>query len=362
MKKENINKLSEEQLYQSLSAYAQKKFSAYYFLIEENSWNLIVKEAIKASKKTHTIMPQNPFEELFIEHIKVLLKNKKDEIIKDPNQLLERISEYMKDKTKKKIDTSEQAQAQLQKLSTFLKKLQFFLTPEFCLKLLETNNTIFQLVETIVTTHLSQIQKNLINEITEDDFIILLIETYCAQKKINIEDTIDEEWIDLPSTSSVSSFDPVGIYLQEINQIPLLTPAQEQILGYKILEGDEQAKKQLTEANLRLVVSIAKRYIGRGLLFLDLIQEGNKGLITAVEKFDAQKGFKFSTYATWWIRQAINRGIANQARTIRIPVHQVEKNYKYQKTVQALANQLNREPTIQEIAKKTKSARKRKKL
>ena len=144
--------------------------------------------------------------------------------------------------------------------------------------------------------------------------------------------------------------DPVRMYLREIGRIPLLTFDQELNLAKRILKGDEEAKKELAESNLRLVVSIAKKYVGRGMLFLDLIQEGNMGLIKAVEKFDYTKGFKFSTYATWWIRQAITRAIADQARTIRIPVHMVETINKLIRTSRHLLQQLGREPTPEEIA------------
>ena len=144
--------------------------------------------------------------------------------------------------------------------------------------------------------------------------------------------------------------DPVKVYLKEIGRVPLLTPEEEIELAIRISEGDEEAKKKLAESNLRLVVSIAKRYVGRGMQFLDLIQEGNLGLIKAVDKFDYTKGFKFSTYATWWIRQAITRAIADQARTIRIPVHMVETINKVKKTNSQLLHQNGRDPTAEEIA------------
>ena len=155
---------------------------------------------------------------------------------------------------------------------------------------------------------------------------------------------------DLAELESVSIADPVRMYLREIGKIPLLTPEEEIELAKRVEEGDEGAKKKLIEANLRLVVSIAKKYIGRGLSFLDLIQEGNLGLIRAVEKFDYRKGFKFSTYATWWIRQAITRAIADQARTIRIPVHMVETINKLIRVSRQLVQQLGREPATEEIA------------
>ena len=152
------------------------------------------------------------------------------------------------------------------------------------------------------------------------------------------------------SFEGISVDDPVRMYLREIGRIPLLTFDEELDLAKRILEGDEEAKQKLAESNLRLVVSIAKKYVGRGMLFLDLIQEGNMGLIKAVEKFDYTKGFKFSTYATWWIRQAITRAIADQARTIRIPVHMVETINKLIRTSRHLLQQLGREPSPEEIA------------
>ena len=152
------------------------------------------------------------------------------------------------------------------------------------------------------------------------------------------------------SLDGVSVDDPVRMYLREIGKIPLLSYEEELELAQKVLEGDEDAKKKLSESNLRLVVSIAKKYVGRGMLFLDLIQEGNMGLIKAVEKFDYTKGYKFSTYATWWIRQAITRAIADQARTIRIPVHMVETINKLIRTSRLLLQRMGREPTVEELA------------
>ena len=164
------------------------------------------------------------------------------------------------------------------------------------------------------------------------------------------EDEVDVENIDLSVPEGVSIEDPVRMYLKEIGKVPLLSAEEEIELAQRMEEGDQEAKKRLAEANLRLVVSIAKRYVGRGMLFLDLIQEGNLGLIKAVEKFDYRKGYKFSTYATWWIRQAITRAIADQARTIRIPVHMVETINKLIRVSRQLLQELGREPTPEEIA------------
>lgn len=165
-----------------------------------------------------------------------------------------------------------------------------------------------------------------------------------AVEDIKVED------IDLNNMDGINIDDPVRMYLREIGRIPLLSYEEELELAKRVLDGDEEAKQKLAESNLRLVVSIAKKYVGRGMLFLDLIQEGNMGLIKAVEKFDYTKGYKFSTYATWWIRQAITRAIADQARTIRIPVHMVETINKLIRTSRHLLQQLGREPSPEEIA------------
>ena len=190
-------------------------------------------------------------------------------------------------------------------------------------------------------------------EDTDDDFVLLLDDD---DKADDVPDGVilDKDGaIDVDATvpKGVAVDDPVRMYLKEIGRVPLLTADEEIVLAQRMEEGDDDAKKQLCEANLRLVVSIAKRYVGRGMLFLDLIQEGNLGLIKAVDKFDYRKGYKFSTYATWWIRQAITRSIADQARTIRIPVHMVETINKLNRVSRQLLQIYGREPTTDEIAK-----------
>ena len=183
--------------------------------------------------------------------------------------------------------------------------------------------------------------------ISSDDDLDVDMDVIMAEEA----DDVDMENIDLSVPDGVSIEDPVRMYLKEIGKVPLLSADREIELAQRMEEGDEDAKKELAEANLRLVVSIAKRYVGRGMLFLDLIQEGNLGLIKAVEKFDYHKGYKFSTYATWWIRQAITRAIADQARTIRIPVHMVETINKLIRVSRQLLQELGREPLPEEIAK-----------
>ncbi|MBP9995987.1 MAG: RNA polymerase sigma factor RpoD [Lachnospiraceae bacterium] len=196
-----------------------------------------------------------------------------------------------------------------------------------------------------------QVQEN--DDATDDMAIDMDIDMEMVDDEevvLTEEDEVDVENIDLSVPDGVSIEDPVRMYLKEIGKVPLLSAEEEIELAKRMEEGDEEAKKKLAEANLRLVVSIAKRYVGRGMLFLDLIQEGNLGLIKAVEKFDYRKGYKFSTYATWWIRQAITRAIADQARTIRIPVHMVETINKLIRVSRQLLQELGREPSPEEIA------------
>ena len=186
--------------------------------------------------------------------------------------------------------------------------------------------------------------------ITDNSGDELLLDNDMDMESLDDEEEVELDKIDLSVPEGVSIEDPVRMYLKEIGKVSLLSADEEIELAKRMEKGDEAAKKRLAEANLRLVVSIAKRYVGRGMLFLDLIQEGNLGLIKAVEKFDYRKGYKFSTYATWWIRQAITRAIADQARTIRIPVHMVETINKLIRVSRQLLQELGREPTPEEIA------------
>ena len=188
-----------------------------------------------------------------------------------------------------------------------------------------------------------------IKDVLKEDPTIDVSDVELEEPVINDED-VEEVEIDLSIPEGIAIDDPVRMYLKEIGRVPLLTAEEEIQLAKRIEEGDEYAKRRLTEANLRLVVSIAKRYVGRGMLFLDLIQEGNLGLLKAVEKFDYRKGYKFSTYATWWIRQAITRAIADQARTIRIPVHMVETINKLHRVSRRLLQEFGRDPVPEEIA------------
>ncbi len=193
---------------------------------------------------------------------------------------------------------------------------------------------------------------DLYNSLMEANIQVVTDEELAGEGTDDADGGIEDILKDSTLAKELTINDPVRMYLKEIGKISLLTLEEEMALSKKIVEGDEEAKNKLAESNLRLVVSIAKRYVGRGMLFLDLIQEGNIGLMKAVEKFDAEKGYKFSTYATWWIRQAITRAIADQARTIRVPVHMVETINRLSRFQRQLTLELNREPTEEELAKK----------
>ena len=195
------------------------------------------------------------------------------------------------------------------------------------------------------------LENNKVDVLAPDEDLEMEPELFLEEEDLE-EEEIDVDHLELSMPEGVNIEDPVRMYLREIGKVPLLTPEEEIDLAKRMEMGDESAKKRLAEANLRLVVSIAKRYVGRGMQFLDLIQEGNLGLIKAVEKYDYSKGFKFSTYATWWIRQAITRSIADQARTIRIPVHMVETINRLIRTSRQLLQELGREPLPEELAKK----------
>ena len=244
-------------------------------------------------------------------------------------------------KMRERAERAEKFQAKLQELLALAKKKKNMLEYQ------EINDHFkdFALSPEQIEKILDFLEANHVDvlRITDDDDDILIDDE-------DVENDVEMEKIDLSVPDGVSIEDPVRMYLKEIGKVPLLTAEEEIELAKRMELGDEEAKKRLAEANLRLVVSIAKRYVGRGMLFLDLIQEGNLGLIKAVEKFDYTKGYKFSTYATWWIRQAITRAIADQARTIRIPVHMVETINKLIRVSRQLLQELGREPTPEEIA------------
>ena len=241
---------------------------------------------------------------------------------------------------------------EFKKLSAFFESINFFPTPDLYIELLK-NSLINRIVKKIVDVNLNIISSNEIEKIFKDDFSISLIETYCMVNDIKIEEKEDAFYDDFDDSREIYeaeyTLDSVKTYLLEINK-PLLRPEEEKELAYRVLQGDAKARNLFIERNLKLVVNIAKKYIGRGLQFMDLIQEGNLGLMTAVDRFDVTRGYKLSTYATHWIRQAITRAIADKGRNVRVPVHLYEKIGKFRRTQSILQKKLNREPKTEEIA------------
>ena len=268
-------------------------------------------------------------------------ENKKEEVKEKTEKLREKIKKVNEKEHKDDEETEETKKLKQEKVNNILKKAKE-----------KGKITYGDLASELDDVNPDQIDK--VFDAFEELGVDLLQDDMDEEPDIeDLKEVEDLKLDEITDTSyeGINVDDPVRMYLREIGRIPLLTFDEELDLAKRILKGDEEAKQKLAESNLRLVVSIAKKYVGRGMLFLDLIQEGNMGLIKAVEKFDYTKGFKFSTYATWWIRQAITRAIADQARTIRIPVHMVETINKLIRTSRHLLQQMGREPTPEEIAK-----------
>ena len=293
------------------------------------------KEAL--TKKNKAVEVENTTKEDKNVKAEILTQDDKSEEIVDEKQEQEE-SDIVSEESKKE-DIDQKTQEKLDSIIKKAKEKGKITYGELATELDDANPSEMEKV----FDAMEKIGVDLLNDDFEDE---PSEEDLAEVENLNIEEAFDDT-----NFEGISLDDPVRMYLREIGRIPLLSYDKETELAQKVLEGDEEAKKELAEANLRLVVSIAKKYVGRGMLFLDLIQEGNMGLIKAVEKFDYTKGFKFSTYATWWIRQSITRAIADQARTIRIPVHMVETINKLIRTSRHLLQQIGREPTPEELAK-----------
>ena len=296
------------------------------------------KEDIEETKKVST---KNKEEENKKEIEKETKTARKKQIKEEMKEEIKKNSKGKKQEDKKDITSEEAKKVKDEKVNSILKKAK------------EKGQITYE----DLAKELDDVEPDQIDQVFDafEEIGVDLLRDDDFEEEPDVEDLKEVENLKLDeitdtSYEGINVDDPVRMYLREIGRIPLLTYEQELDLAKRILEDDEEAKQKLAESNLRLVVSIAKKYVGRGMLFLDLIQEGNMGLIKAVEKFDYTKGFKFSTYATWWIRQAITRAIADQARTIRIPVHMVETINKLIRTSRHLLQQLGREPSVEEIA------------
>ena len=291
-------------------------------------------------------------------------KTKKEEAI-PTEEAREKVKEVEKEKAKKKKEKSESKDSKeikeekdSKESKETKKENEKDIAREKATKIIEKAKKSGKITYGELANQLEDISPDQIDKVFDvfEELGVDVLKDDIDDEEPELEDLEEVENLKLDDISNINDVegpntdDPVRMYLREIGRIPLLTSEEELDLAKRVLENDEEAKKKLAESNLRLVVSIAKKYVGRGMLFLDLIQEGNMGLIKAVDKFDYKKGFKFSTYATWWIRQAITRAIADQARTIRVPVHMVETINKLIRTSRHLLQQLGREPTPEEIA------------
>lgn len=299
----------------------------------------------KSSKEYCKILKDN----LVITLNKIISKKLGDERF-----CLQTINNYINKKFKN-ITNYMQAVSVLNNLEEFFNRFNLMPTPELLINLIKSNNAIEKSLKQLADEHIKIIRNDKINTIFSDINIIMLIETYCMLNNITIN---CEETIDI-SQKDYATDDITKIYLQEISKIPQLSREEEKKLAHEISEGSETAKKEFIERNLKLVAFIARDYVNRGLDFMDLIQEGNMGLIRAVEKFDATYGYKFSNYASYWIKRSIFRALAKCGRNIRLPIHLYEDIIRYNKTVKILEQEYFRKPTLEEVAKRMKITLKR---
>ncbi len=341
--KNDLSTMSSKSIYDLILPLVEELYSEFPSVSESEYLETVLNEIAIAKEE---YKEEQPFEEYIVNRIKKAMTENNSV---DHDAILQRMNNYIKRKAKD-INDSNTAIKFLKKMITFMNRNRIPLEPGFIIELIENNHNFHHLIELIVHNYSEYIKQGKIDQVIEDDTIILIIETYCSIENIEIEEPEDEnEIIDREGLT-----DYVKVYLQEIGRYPLLGPEEERELAYKIIQGDEKAKQKMIESNLRLVISIAKYYVGRGLPFLDVIQEGNLGLMKAVEKFDPTKGYKLSTYATWWIRQNIKRALADKGRTIRIPVHKYEKLTIFKRIYQQLEAKLNRAPTVEELAEAMK--------
>lgn len=344
-----IKEAQPSQIYNLLLPIIQKTFNAFSYvkISEKEFYNLVIKE-IELSKKTYN--NDISYSDYINRKIRVFLSEKTKTLLFDTNSSFDLVNNYINFKCKLTTST-EDIIKQFEKLNKFFETYNFLPSPDLLIELIDKNTIFSKMIGTIIKDYNSQIVSGKFEDIFENNLLIMTIETYCMINNIEIQDTSEKE---TNYTSDAETVDSIHAYLYEIGNIPILSVEEEKELALRISNGDLIAKQIFIESNLKFVVSVAKKYIGRGLPLLDLIQEGNMGLMTAVERFDVEKGFRFLTYATSWIKQSILRAIANTGRNIRIPVYLHEKVNKYIKTVTYLENKLNRVPTNEEIADEMK--------
>ena len=341
---ENFQQMDSKKIYNHLLPTINRIYEKYkYINISIEEYNNLVLNEINDSKKEN--IDNYLYEAYLKKKIQNLLNKYIEEKIYDINESFNIINNYINQNFTKTNDYRK-ATIYFDKLNNYFESYDFIPDIDTIIKLINENNIFGNMIKSIYEHYQSKIIKGNYEEIFNNILLISTIETYCDINGIEIKFEEEKDINDYYDSNDVNT------YLREVSKIPLLTKEEEKELAYKIGEGDTKAKDLFIESNLRLVISIAKKYLGRGLQFLDLIQEGNLGLIKAVERFDITKEHKFSTYATWWIRQAIIRAIANKGRNVRIPVHIYERLSTYNKIENILETKLGRKPTIDEIASK----------
>ena len=340
-----IRTMNSDQILESLLSIIDAIYNKFAFanLSKQDYYNMVIKE-IENTKSSFNS------DKNYVDYLKKITESKMIEMIKtkllDHNESIRILNNYIQI-TVKKTDDYNVIMKQIRAFNSFLEKYNYVPTPEVLIELINKNENLNDLIKIIFLKNKDMIVSGDIEKLTDNNTLILLLEVYCLINNIEIKQSEENN---IYYDDDLKLTDSVKIYLREIGEYPLLSIEQQRDLALKILDGDNKARELFINSNLRLVVNVAKRYIGNGLTFLDLIQEGNLGLITAVDKYDVKKGFNFSTYAIWWIRQAITKAIEYKGRTIRIAAHVYEKVQLYKKVFRNLEIKLNREPTINEIA------------
>lgn len=342
-----IQQMNSQEIFELLLPNINKIYNSFNYieLSKQDYYDLVLKE-ITNSKKLYT--DNQPYSDYLKMKICNALAERIRSLLLQPDSSIKLINNFINQKFDK-VKNYEDSLKYFKNLNSFFEKYDFIPSIDLLLEIINHNSYFYNMIDLVFKNYCTQIMNGNLEQLFDNSTLILTIETYCMMKNIEIDKTEELTSYDYDETDFQTT-DSVQLYLQEIYKIPLLSSEQERELAQKIAEGDTKARKLFIESNLRLVVSIAKRYLGRGLSLLDLIQEGNIGLMIAVDRFDVSRGIKFSTYATQWIRQGITRSIENKSRNIRIPVNMYEKIGAYKKAIIALESKLNRQPTINEIA------------
>lgn len=347
LKAKELTRMQNSQIFNILAPLINSIYERFdYIGISQDEFNELVLNEISSSKKIYK--GDVSYSEFIKQRIETVLTEKTRGTLQNPQSAAIIINNYI-NKNFKQFSTYDEALKLLKKLVSFFELLNYLPNADTLLEIIEDNQLFFESIQLIVNKHKSQIISGDIENVFSNSTIILIIESYCMLNNIEIKVDDQLDSIDY-NDRSLEITDSVRVYLQEIGRRKLLSREEERELAIKIKKGDTEARKLFIESNLKLVVNIARVYLGRGLAFLDLIQEGNIGLMTAVDKYDVERGFKFSTCATYWIRQAIVRAIADKSRNIRVPAYVYEKIGRYKNVVTNLQEKLNRKPTTAEIA------------